>query len=84
MSDEQLREANEIQRQIRQLDNFLFYGERVWTGELVKRVPLITVKSHSYGMFGEAVYELDTETKNEVLEFLKAKRSKLHERLSEF
>lgn len=84
MSDQELREANEIQRQIRQLEDFLFYGEKVWTGQLIKRVPIITVKSNSYGMFGEAVYELDTETKNEVLEFLKAKRSKLHERLSEF
>ena len=84
MSDQELREANEIQRQIRQLENFLSYGEKVWTGELIKRVPVITVKSNSYGIYGEAVYELDTETKNEVLEFLRAKRSKLKERLAEF
>lgn len=84
MSDQQLREANEIQRQIRQLENFLFYGERTWTGELVKRVPKITIKSSSYGTFGEAVYELDTETKDEMLEVLRGKLSKLKERLSEF
>lgn len=83
MTDKELREANEIKEEISNLKKFLFYGERTWTGELIKRVPMITVKSHSYGALGSAIYELDTNTKNEILAFLKGKLLRLEKRLED-
>jgi len=83
MTDVELREANEIQKEVERLKRFLFYGERTWTGQLIKRVPLITVKSNAYGVLGSSIYELDTETKNEILEFLNDKLLRLENRLNE-
>lgn len=83
MTDKELSEANEIKEEISNLKKFLFYGERTWTGELIKRVPMISIKSHSYGALGSAIYELDTKTKNEILDFLREKLSTLESRLED-
>lgn len=83
MTDEELIEANEIKEKIRKLNEFIFYGERTWTGQLIKRIPLITVKSNAYGALGSATYDLDTETKNEILELLRGKLLNLENQLKE-
>lgn len=83
MTDKELREANEIKEKISKLNKFLFYGEKTWTGQLIKRVPLITVKSNAYGALGSATYELDTETKDEILDFLRGKLLSLETQLED-
>jgi len=77
MTEEQLRKANEINAEIKRIDDFLFYAEKVWTGKIVKQTARYVLKSDSYGYLTEAAYHLDTETKNEMLDVLRKKRDKL-------
>lgn len=74
MTEEQLYKANKINQEIKRINDFLFYAERTWTGKVV---------SNAYGMFESKSYEMDTETKNQVLDVLRNKLNKLTQEMSE-
>ncbi|MNM39319.1 hypothetical protein D3C81_500920 [compost metagenome] len=83
MSKDKLKKANEIDKEIKRLEDFLFNAERVWTGKLVKRTSKYIIKSNPDWMYKEAEYELDTETKNKMLDVLRDKLSNLQKQLTE-
>jgi hypothetical protein len=90
MTREELIRANNINKEIDKLENFIYKATSVWTGKIVannyietKRLGKFIFKSNSYGVVEGAELELDTEMKNEVLQVLKDKVTKLYKELSE-
>ncbi len=83
MTLKELDRANELQKEIRELDDFIFTAERVWEGKLIHKTTKFIFKTIAYGYLESEEYTLNTETKNEVLEFLKAKLLKLKDELEQ-
>nr|HIW32434.1 hypothetical protein [Candidatus Paenibacillus intestinavium] len=81
MTDEELRIANIIKKEILDLEDFLHSAEKVWTGRVIKRTSQFLIKSSPYGIYNEAEYHMDTETKNKVLDVLKERLSDLRKQL---
>lgn len=88
MTREELIRANKINREIIQLEKFIDTASNVWTGKLISRNIIETkhlgkfiFKSSSYGTISSAEYEMDTETKNDVLHVLRGKLQKLNNEL---
>ena len=79
----ELNRANEIQQEIKELDNFIFTAERVWKGKLIHETTKLIFKTIPYGFLESKEYTLNTEIKNEVLEFLKVKLIKLNKELDQ-
>lgn len=71
MTSEDLIKANEIKKEIKELDLFIWTAEKVWTGKIIKKSCKYIFKSSSYGMLGEAEYHMNTEMKNKVLNVLR-------------
>jgi len=82
MTDEQLARANKVKSEIKRIEDFLFYADRVWTGKIIKETSRYIFKSNGYGALSSAEYELDTETKNELLVVLRNKLTRLKDDLS--
>ncbi|MGF9978690.1 hypothetical protein [Viridibacillus arvi] len=72
MTEEQLYKANKITKEIKLIEDFLDSAKQVWTGKIV---------SANYGIYKSKEYEMDTETKNEVLEVLENKLERFKEEL---
>lgn len=83
MTDKELRYANEIKKEINELESFIFTAERVWTGKIIKRKAKYIFKADGYGAFNSKEYEMNTEMKNRVLEVLKDRLVELKNKLSE-
>ena len=83
MTDQQLKRANEINAEIKKIDYFLISAEMVWTGKLIKQTQKYVLKSTAYGAISSEEYELDTETKNEMLDVLRNKRDRLKAELNQ-
>lgn len=84
MNTEDLKLANEIQKEIKELDLFIFMAERVWTGKLLQKTPKtssITFKSNAYGAINSSEYEMNTEVKNKVLDVLREHLQSLKDKL---
>lgn len=65
MTEEEVRKANEIMREIKELESFIHTAEKAWTGKIIKQ--------DTKYMFKSKEYEMDTETKNDVLHVLRTK-----------
>lgn len=61
MTGDDLKIAIEIQKEIKELENFIFSAERVWTGKIVKRTSNFIFKSGGYGFLREEEYNMNTE-----------------------
>ncbi|WP_342505876.1 hypothetical protein [Sporosarcina sp. FSL K6-2383] len=83
MTDADLNLANEIKKDIRELERFLLSAEKVWTGKLIKKTSKYIFRSSAYGMFHEADYFMNTEIKNKVLDVLRDELTELRNRLKE-
>jgi len=77
MTEEILQKANEIQKEIKDLNKFISNAEMLWTGKLVIRKPKLFFKTNSYGAVTGEEFGLDNEMKDEVLDLLKTKRDNL-------
>lgn len=71
MNTDDLRRANAIQREIKRIEGFLFYAERVWTGKIIKMDTKYIFKSNAYGALKSKELELNTELKDKMLEVLR-------------
>ena len=78
---EKLKRANELDEEIKSLESFLRIAEKVWTGKIIKRTSTFIIKSRPYGVYNEAEYELDTETKNKMLDVLSEKVADMNNQL---
>lgn len=81
MDRETLDKATVLKSQIRELDNFIYPAQKTWTGKLQIRKKKMFFKSDAYGYVNSVELELDAKLKNEILNFIIAKRDKLEEEL---
>ena len=88
MTREELARANKINREIIQLEKFIDTASNVWTGKLISRNIIETkhlgkfiFRSSPYGIISSAEYEMDTKTKNNVLQVLRDKLKELNNEL---
>lgn len=73
----QLQRAKEIQKELKELENFMFSASRVWKGKLIKNIKGIIFKSNAYGYYESKEYHMDTEMKNRVLKVLEDRVNEL-------
>ena len=71
MTNEDLIKANDITKEIKELEAFIWTAEKVWTGKIIKKSCKYMFRSSACGMLGEAEYHMKTETKNKVLNVLR-------------
>lgn len=81
-----LKRANDIQKEIKEIESFLLAAERTWNGKLNKRVEYIEkffIKSNSYGIFEECELQLNTDLKNKMINILKVEVIRLKKEMTE-
>ena len=71
MTSKELIEANNINKEIKELDLFIWTAERVWTGKIIKKDTKYIFKSSAYGGIDSAEFNMNTEIKNKVLDVLR-------------
>jgi hypothetical protein len=81
MTEEQLARANKLHKEIDRLEEFLSSADHVWTGAIIKRTSKFLIGHAPYGVYDEAIYEMDTKLKNEILSFLKNRLIELYNEL---
>lgn len=81
MTSGELERANKIQEQIKEIDNFIFYAERAWSGKLSIRKKKFVFRANASGVLNAEEIELDTKLKNKVLEVLRDELKLLKEEL---
>ena len=83
MTSEGLIQANNITKEIRELDLFISYAEKVWKGKLIKQTFKYIFKSVSYGVYDEVEYHMNTEMKGKFLNVLRDHLNDLKIQLSD-
>lgn len=77
MKKEQLTYAMKLNEEIKELENFLYAAEKVWTG----KVNLKSIIANAYGCFNQQEYNMNTKVKSKVLnvlqEYLKELKTKM-------
>lgn len=71
--------ANDLKEEIRELDNFIFYASRVWTGKLTIKEKIMRFISNSYGSFETKEFNMNNTIKNRVLDVLIEYKGELEE-----
>ena len=56
MTNEDLIKANEIKKEIKELDFFIWNAETVWTGKIIKRDTKYIFKANAYGALSSAEF----------------------------
>lgn len=77
MNKENLEIANALHEEIKELDNFLFIAERVWTGKM----NIKEIIANAFGVFNSKEYNMNTKVKNKVLVVLKEHLKELQNKL---
>jgi hypothetical protein len=83
MTDENLVKANKLKEEIDELDLFICQAKRRWTGKLIFRKAFFIFRANAYGALDLAEYNMDTETKNKVLEVLESRLKELKAELEQ-
>ena len=81
MIESDLKRANELAKEIRELERFIHVASSVWTGKLLSREVKLIFKTTAYGIFDSEEYEMDTDIKNKVLGVLRNYLAELKEEL---
>ncbi|MNM10435.1 hypothetical protein D3C81_205610 [compost metagenome] len=81
MTDEELKAANSLAKEIKELDLFIWQAEKAWSGKIIKRKSSFIFRSDGYGALTSAEYQMDTEMKNRVLDVLRDRLTELKEQL---
>ena len=79
MNSKDLKRANELHKEIQELDSFIRSAQNVWTGKL----NLKKIISNGYGVFKSKEYSMNTEIKDKVLDVLIKHLAKLTKELNE-
>lgn len=79
MDVKQLAKANELHKEIKELDSFINTASKVWTGKLESKGGIFKFISNSYGFIASEEFEMNTEIKNRVLDVLREYKSELEE-----
>lgn len=75
MTNEELKKANELKKQIHEIECFLITARNSRSGKLLikRHKPKLFFKANGYGFFESKEFELNTELKNEVVKLMKEK-----------
>lgn len=79
MDVKQLAKANELHKEIKELDSFINTASKVWTGKLKRKGSIFKFISNSYGVIASEEFEMNTEIKNRVLDVLREYKAELEE-----
>lgn len=71
MTEQELAKANNLNKEIEELESFIWSAERIWTGKIIKRDTKYIFRANGYGAFNDVDYNMNTEMKNKVLNVLK-------------
>ena len=71
MTEQDLRKANKLSKEISELAYFILIAQSVWDGKLIKKSEYYIFKSSSFGMHTEGEYFMNTDIKNKVLDVLR-------------
>ena len=82
MTNEQLKRANKLKSEIRQLENFIDTASSVWGGKLIHQTQKFLFKSMPYGVLESKEYFMGREMKNKVLGVLKQHLEEIKEELA--
>lgn len=66
MNKENLKRANQLNEEIRNLDSFIHTADRCWLGELKVYRKRLFFSTVPYGAFGEKTIECNTKLKNRI------------------
>jgi hypothetical protein len=66
MDTRNLEKANNLNKEIKELENFLYTAEKVWTG----KINLFSIIANAYGCFNSKEYYMNTKIKKRVLPIL--------------
>lgn len=79
MDTNTLKRANDLKKEIGELDNFIFYASKVWGGQLTIKEKIMSFISNSYGSFKSKEFKMNTDIKNRVLDVLIKYKDELEE-----
>ena len=79
MDTNTLKRANDLKKEIGELDNFIFYASKVWGGQLTIKEKIMSFISDSYGAFKSKEFKMNTDIKNRVLDVLIKYKDELEE-----
>ena len=79
MDSKKLERANELEKEIKELDYFLWTAGRVWTGKLTIEDRIMKLISNGYGAIRSAEFNMNTTIKNRVLNVLEQYKQELEE-----
>lgn len=82
MNDNNLKIANNLQKEIKELDYFIWRAEKSWTGKIIKKDEKYIFKANGYGVLEDAYYNLDNEMKNRMLVLLRERLVELKEKFN--
>ena len=72
-----LNRANKLAEEINEIDIFISYASKVWTGKLTIKDKIMRFISDSYGAYETKELKLNTELKNRLLHVLDEYREEL-------
>jgi len=81
MTDENLNRANQLKKEIQELESFIWRAGKVWTGKIIKRDTKYIFKSNGYGAFNDSEFNMNTKIKDKVLDVLSYYLADLKEEL---
>jgi hypothetical protein len=70
MTDENLDRANELKKEIRELECFIQGARMLWTGKIIKQDTKYIFKANGYGAIKSKEFNMNTKIKNKVLDVL--------------
>lgn len=79
MDFDKLKRANDLKDEIKELDDFIFYASRVWTGKLTIKERIMRFITNSYGLLASKEFKMNTTIKNRVLDVLIKYKDELEE-----
>lgn len=81
MNSEELIRANCLDREIRELESFIYTAQKVWTGKIIKQNRKYIFKSSPYGALHSQEFNMNTTIKNRVLNVLREYLEELKQEL---
>ena len=70
MNEATIAKALELKRQIKDIQNCLFYLKATWRMKITTKAPKIFLKNIAYGAFGEKTFECDAELRRKIIQLL--------------
>jgi hypothetical protein len=83
MTDKDLEKANNLKKEIGELDCFIRRAEMRWTGKIIKKDTKYIFKCNSCGGLESVEYNLNTEMKDKILDVLRDHLADLKNQLKE-